>query len=85
MGTTSSFFSTAIPMNNCVHADDSSSLLTFVHRQNTQVWGGNNGSLRYDISTNKGQTWINDIGPFNPVLVNARCRPAGTIEKGVPA
>lgn len=84
LGTTSNFFSSAIPMNNCVHADDSASLLTFVHRQNTSVWGSTNGLLRYDISTDRGQTWTNDIGPVNPVLVNARYpqiagyRPAGS-------
>ena len=84
MGQSANFFSSSIPMNNCVHADDSSDQLLFIHRQDPAIWGGSNQSLRYDISTDGGATIANDVGPLNPVALNGRYpqvagyRPAGS-------
>jgi len=43
--------------------------VTFFHRHNHQDFGGHNGQFRVDVSTDGGQTWVNDNDgndAFNP-------------------
>jgi PKD repeat protein len=40
--------------------------ILFVHRQNTNEHSGTSGMLRYDYSTDNGQSWTLDNGVLNP-------------------
>jgi PKD repeat protein len=60
---------------NQVVADMATNTVAFIHRQDVTIWGGGttaNGRLRYDLSTNGGASFTNDIG----VLNNAYTQPA---------
>src|ERR1043166_1867365 len=50
-----------------VVADKTLNTVIFVHRNNINVNGGNSGQLRYDISSNGGVSWTNDVGILNPI------------------
>lgn len=52
---------------NCIAADKDLNTVVFIHRNNNNTFGGNSGHLRYDISTNAGSTWTNNIGVLNPI------------------
>jgi hypothetical protein len=39
----------------------------FLHRHNSNTFGGNSGNLRYDWSTSAGSTWTTNLGVLNPV------------------
>src|SRR5690606_3554204 len=41
-----------------------------IHRNNTNVHGGDVGHLRYDLSVNAGTTWTVDQGILNPANSN---------------
>lgn len=56
------------PQQNQVIANNDLNTIVFIHRQDLNVHGGSSGSLRYDISTDGGATWTNDIGILNPLL-----------------
>lgn len=53
---------------NTVVADKDLNTVIFIHRNNPATFGGSSGNLRYDISTDGGTTWTNDVGPVNPLL-----------------
>lgn len=42
--------------------------MAFIHRNAPFVWGGGSGDLRYDCSTDAGQTWNFGNGPLNSTL-----------------
>src|ERR1044071_8801212 len=52
--------------SNPVAADKNLNTALFIHRHNAGIFGGNTGNLRYDISTNGGSTWSNNLGVLNP-------------------
>lgn len=54
--------------SNNVVADKDLNTIIFIHRNNQGSFGGSSGNLRYDISTNGGTTWSNNLGPLNPLL-----------------
>lgn len=59
--------------NQVVCVDSLGGLIAFIHRQDVSVWGGGtteNGRFRYDISTDGGATFTNDIGPMQNVYTN---------------
>jgi uncharacterized repeat protein (TIGR01451 family) len=72
IGHAANAFSTVVSENNCIHADDSSGILYFIHRSDPSVSGGASQQLRYDISTNRGASWNSDIGPLNPVVTSGQ-------------
>src|SRR4051812_12440291 len=51
---------------NPIAADKNLNTIVFVHRNNNNVFGGNSGQLRYDISTNGGGSWTSNQGVLNP-------------------
>jgi hypothetical protein len=58
---------------NQVYANDSLGIVVFLHQQDVTIWGGggtSNGMLRYDLSTDKGASFTNDIGVLNPIYTN---------------
>jgi hypothetical protein len=68
LGRASNIFTILRGEQNQVYANDSSGLVAFIHRQDVTVWGGGgaeSGKLRYDISTDGGLNFSNDIGPLN--------------------
>ncbi len=66
--------------SNPVAVDKDLNTIVFVHRHNSNVFGGNSGMLRYDISTDAGATWTSNIGPLNPASSNQVARyPNGLI------
>jgi uncharacterized repeat protein (TIGR01451 family) len=72
LGSASNAYGSSSPMANCVHANDSTNTIVFVHRNNTNIWGGVNSSMRYDASTDGGATFGNDVGLLNPSNPNSR-------------
>jgi hypothetical protein len=52
---------------NMVFASDSLDMVGFIHRQDVTIWGGGatqNGKFRFDLSTDGGATFTNDLGPL---------------------
>ena len=63
MGRASNAFSTLRPEQNHGYSDDSTGMVTFIHRGGVTVWGGaatHSCFLRYDISFDGGQTFLVD-------------------------
>ncbi|MBN2730745.1 MAG: T9SS type A sorting domain-containing protein [Bacteroidales bacterium] len=70
LGRASNVYSVIRTGQNSITADDSSGLITFIHRQDVTIYGGGStasGMLRYDISIDGGTTFTNDIGILNQV------------------
>jgi hypothetical protein len=68
LGRASNIFSILRPEQNQVYASDSLDLVAFIHRQDVSIHGGGtaeSGKLRYDLSTDGGATFTNDIGVLN--------------------
>ena len=77
-----SAFNMLTMFSNCtnpVAVDKNLNTIMFLHRHNSNVFGGNSGNLRYDISTNGGSTWNNNIGVLNPVSTNMARYPNAVI------
>ena len=68
IGEATNVFTILRPEQNQVMATDSLGLVTFIHRHNTNVWGGSSGNLRYDYSIDAGQTFTSDVGEINPAI-----------------
>jgi hypothetical protein len=54
-------------MCNPVAVDKNLNTVIFLHRHNSNVFGGNSGNLRYDVSTTGGTSWTTNLGVLNPV------------------
>ncbi len=70
LGSASNVYTIVLDEQNQVAASDSLNAVVFIHRQDISVWGGttaDNGKLRYDLSTDGGSTFTNDVGLLNPV------------------
>lgn len=52
---------------NPVAVDKNLNTVVYLHRHNPNVFGGNSGNLRYDISTTGGTSWSTNVGVLNPV------------------
>lgn len=60
-------------LNQIVCVDSLGGMIAFIHRQDVSIWGGGtteNGRFRYDISTDGGATFSNDIGDMQPTYTN---------------
>ena len=53
-----------------ITVDKDLNTVVFIHRNNTGIFGGSSGELRYDISTNGGNSWTNELGILNPLLTS---------------
>lgn len=68
IGRASNAFTILRSEQNQVVADQNSNSVAFIHRQDVTIWGGGtaaNGRLRYDLSTDGGASFTNDIGILN--------------------
>ena len=70
LGTASNAFTQILSESNQVIANNDLNSVLFIHRNNTAIFGGHSGQLRYDISTNGGASWTTDLGILNPLSVN---------------
>jgi PKD repeat protein len=70
VGSASNVFTHILTEANPVAADNDLNTILYVHRNNAGVFGGHSGQLRYDISTNGGSSWTNNLGVLNPLSVN---------------
>ena len=51
-----------------VAVDKDLNTVLFVHRNNATTFGGSSGNLRYDVSTDGGNTWTTNQGVLNPLM-----------------
>ncbi|MBL0054802.1 MAG: hypothetical protein IPP31_01175 [Chitinophagaceae bacterium] len=70
MGSSSNAFTNILSRTNAITADQSLNTVLMVHRNNAGAFGGHSGQIRYDISTDGGGTWTNNLGVLNPLSVN---------------
>ena len=71
LGSSSNLFTIIRNSTNPIIADNNLNTILYAHRSNTVIFGGDNGELRYDISTNGGTTWTNNVGVLNPLLTTS--------------
>lgn len=64
LGNSSNAFTILRPQQNQVIANSDLNTIVFIHRVDTSVTA-QNGRLQYDISTDGGDTWTNNIGNLN--------------------
>jgi hypothetical protein len=79
IGSATNMFTHIRNSTNPVAADRNLNTIVFAHRNNSGIFGGNSGQLRYDVSTNAGATWSLDIGVLNPLTTNLGRYPNVTI------
>jgi hypothetical protein len=53
--------------------------IVFAHRNSVAGFGGSSGNIRYDVSTNGGTTWTNNLGNLNPLVTSAARYPNACI------
>jgi len=61
-GQASNIYSVLRGEQNQAYYDAASNSVGFIHRHNINLWGGNSGQYRFDLSTDGGQTFTSDIG-----------------------
>lgn len=66
LGRASNMFTHQVTKQNVVYANDSLDLVIFGHRQDVSLFGSPSGKMRYDMSTDGGQSWVTEIGTLNP-------------------
>ena len=66
LGSASNIFSIISNRPNQVAVNNELNTILFMHRNNTDVFGGHSGLFRYDISTDGGANWMLNQGPVNP-------------------
>jgi hypothetical protein len=66
-GSSSNMFTNIRNGTTPVAANKNLNTVVFVHRNNASAFGGSSGNLRYDVSTDGGTTWTNDVGVVNPL------------------
>lgn len=81
MGSASNVYTILLDEQNQVAASDDLNSVVFIHRQDTSAFGGttaDNGRMRYDLSTDGGITFTNDIGTLNPTYTRPARYPSCT-------
>jgi Secretion system C-terminal sorting domain len=68
IGSATNAFTCLRQEQNQVFANGDLDVVGFIHRNNTAIYGGSSGQLRYDISIDGGTTFTNDVGVLNPTL-----------------
>ena len=66
IGSASNILTVYQPENNLVAAHEGFSTVVFIHRNNNTIFPLTSSQYRYDISTDKGTNFTNNIGPLNP-------------------
>ena len=73
LGRASNVLTILRPQQNQVTVNHESNSIAFIHQQDITIWGGGgtaNGRLRYDLSTDGGNTFTNDIGVLQLTYTN---------------
>ncbi|MFA7273062.1 MAG: PKD domain-containing protein [Crocinitomicaceae bacterium] len=70
LGSASNLYTIGITESSAIAVDNDLNTVVFIHRNDAGAFGGHSGNLRYDISTDNGLNWTNNIGPVNPASVN---------------
>ncbi|MCB9285097.1 MAG: T9SS type A sorting domain-containing protein [Lewinellaceae bacterium] len=65
LGKASNAFTILNPNQNQVHANNDLNMVAFIHRQDIQTLGGESGYLRYDLSTDGGNSFVTEVGILN--------------------
>ena len=65
VGSSSNSYTNSFGSTNSVAVDKNLNSVVFIHRNNIAVYGGDSGELRYDISTDGGNSWTSDLGVLN--------------------
>jgi len=63
----SNAFSQTIQTTNPIAVDPDLNTIVYIHRQDADQFAGNSGALRFDFSTDGGQTWTVDQGVLNSI------------------
>mgnify|MGYP000860383226 CR=1 FL=1 len=71
LGSASNAFTNILNRTNAIAVNQRLNTVVFAHRNNASTFGGHSGQLRYDLSTNGGNTWTNNLGVLNPNAVNS--------------
>ena len=79
LGSAINMFTMIKNCTNPVAVDKNLNTVLFIHRHNSNAFGGNNGNFRYDISGNGGTSWTNNIGVLNPLSTNLARYPNAVI------
>ena len=73
LGRASNAFTYLRGEQNQMWASNALNLVTMIHRQDVTIWGGGgtaNGKFRYDLSTDGGASFTNDIGALQTFYIN---------------
>ena len=73
LGRASNVFTITRPQQNQVAVHHESNSVLFIHQQDVTIWGGGsteNGKFRYDLSTDGGATFTNDLGALQQIYTN---------------
>lgn len=70
LGSSSNMYTLIRNGTNPIAADKNLNTIVYAHRNNATAFGGHSGQIRYDVSTNGGTTWANNLGVLNPINVN---------------
>lgn len=68
LGSASNVYSIVTTEQNQVYSHNDLDLVTFIHRNDLNTFGGSSGHIRYDVSIDGGLSFNNDIGEMNPAL-----------------
>jgi len=71
IGSAANIFTQLIERCRTVDALPSLNAVSFIHRNNGNLFGGPSSLYRYDISTDGGLSFTSDIGPLNPATPGA--------------
>lgn len=70
LGSATNMFTIGITESHSIAVNNDINSVVFIHRNNASAFGGHSGQLRYDLSTNGGLSWTNNIGVLNPTSSN---------------
>lgn len=85
MGRASNALTILHPQQNQVAVHHESNSVLFIHQQDVTIYGGGgteNGKFRYDLSTDGGATFTNDIGALQQIYTNYGRFPMATFYGG---
>jgi hypothetical protein len=74
LGSSANLLTVLANNTNVIAANQQINTISFIHRNNPVLFGGNSGQYKYDISKNGGSVWQTNIGPFNQSTDNINIR-----------
>ncbi len=67
LGSATNMFTLIRNSTSSIAASKTLNTVAFIHRNDAAAFGGNSGQLRFDLSTNGGASWTNNLGVITPV------------------